>query len=217
MSELRPQIQGGLTTGSQACYLIEAGIPLGMPAFLLFFRLFIAPRRPTLYALSTDEPGLSFGIAPFFLRSNMTPIDHPAYTVALRLKGYPCPVTISQASTSSDAAKVLTRLHPDWSQLEHIQLAESHFGQYKKLMQRWLEVLDQAAMQTFGRKYQISDYRISEIACEEFSDEHKAQLRTLIHTAQKHKVITDAHRAAAKYHCRKSQRLPQLPKGRRVS
>lgn len=146
----------------------------------------------------------------------MTPVDHPAYIGALRLKGYRSPVTISQASTSSDAAKVLTRLHPGWSKLEHVQLAEAHLDQYKGLLRRWSEVLDQAAMQTFGREYHISDYRISGIACEEFSEEHKAQLRTLIHTAQKHKDIADAHREAAKYRRAKFQCLPQISKGRRV-
>lgn len=125
-------------------------------------------------------------------------LNHPAYTGVVRLKGYNWPVTVQQACTPPDAGKVLIRLNPDWTKQDHKTLAAAHQAASSEMEAKWNALVDEAAMQTFGRKFQFSDYRISGIAAEEFSPEHKEQLRTLAHARTKHSRIAQAHTAAAK-------------------
>lgn len=126
-------------------------------------------------------------------------LGHPAYTQAIKLKGYSCHVNIIRATCSADAAKILKRLHPSWSRQDHDELAKAHQAARVDMEREYSELLDVAALQAFGRKYHITDYRISAIACDEFSEEHKERLRYLAHSATKHAIAAGAHAHAARY------------------
>lgn len=129
----------------------------------------------------------------------MLTLSIPAYTGTIRLRGYNGPVGVISACTPTDAGRVLRRLNPHWTKQEHIALADQHAKAAEECAQQWNALADAAAMETFGRKFSISDYRISAIASEEFSEDFKQRLRELAHAESRHSRISAAHRAASRY------------------
>lgn len=131
-----------------------------------------------------------------YLISNL---DHPAYHVALRLPRYNGKVTVFSATCSTDAAKVLRRANPEWSQEAHRNLALLHAFTAARLQVRHSELLDAAATETFGRPFQVTDYRIAAIGCEEFSEEQKAELRKAAYGRTAHQNCARAHAKASRF------------------
>ena len=126
-----------------------------------------------------------------------TSLQTQSYQKRFKLRGYKGPVTVFQAVNFRDAANILILANPDWSKNDHAKLAETHAKQFNQHRIKWSEMANVAAMETFGRPYQITDYRISAIACDEFSMEMKEQLRTHAHASSKHLTLANAHAAAA--------------------
>jgi hypothetical protein len=124
-------------------------------------------------------------------------LDHPAYHDAIRLPKYNGPVTVIQAATSLDAAHVLRRANPDWTPVDHLTLADLHATEAARQLLQYNALLDAAATETFGRKFQPTDYRISAIGSELFSEEKKTALRHAAHARTNHRVIATAHLKAA--------------------
>lgn len=126
-------------------------------------------------------------------------LDHPAYNTPQKLKGYTSKVGITphQATSARDAANVIIRNNPKWTKEDHKRLADAHQKAAEAHHDKWSEVADEAAQKTWGRKFAFGDYRISGIASDEFSAEHKDKLRTHAHSAGKHETLAAAHRAAA--------------------
>lgn len=125
-------------------------------------------------------------------------LDHPAYHESIALPKYNGKVTVFQATSSTDAAKVLCRVNPDWTNADHLTLASLHATESAKQLMRHNVLLDAAAQETFGRPYRVTDYRISAIACAEFSEEKKAELRKTAHARTYHDVVARAHLTAAR-------------------
>lgn len=63
----------------------------------------------------------------------------------------------------------------------------------KQASDEWMQKVDKYFFDTFGRKYSLSDYRISGIARDEFTDEQKEDLRRLIDLERDARKIADAH------------------------
>lgn len=124
-------------------------------------------------------------------------LDHPAYHEPIRLPKYNRLVNVFQACDSSDAGRVLRRTNPDWSKEDHLQLADLHATEAAKLLVRYNTLLEEAAQETFGRPYHVTDYRISAIACDEFSAEKKEALRFAAHARTNHRTVAVAHLKAA--------------------
>lgn len=125
-------------------------------------------------------------------------LDNPAYHQGVKLRGYNHRVTVFQATSDRDAAKVLRRLKPDWSKSEHAELAKAHAAEADSQRMEWDRLLDDAAMATFGRPFQFQDYRISAIGREEFSDEHKQKIRFAAHATTYHTLASRAHAQASR-------------------
>ncbi len=126
-------------------------------------------------------------------------LDSAAYTTPLKLRGYTGQTTALSTLTHGDAAKILRRTRPDWTKSDHRTLADGHALAAQASEQEWSDLVDQAAVATFGRPFQVTDYRISGIACEEFPEEVKDRLRTLAHAKTHHCHLAGAHAWAAKW------------------
>lgn len=124
-------------------------------------------------------------------------LDHPAYHEAIRLPKYNGPVNVIQAVTTIDAAHVLRRANPDWTPVDHLTLADLHATEAARQLMHYNSLLDQAANETFGRPFQPTDYRISAIGSELFSEEKKIALRHAAHAKTNHRAIASAHLKAA--------------------
>ncbi len=126
-----------------------------------------------------------------------TDLDHAAYHQQVKLPKYNCRVNIFQATCPADAARLLRRNNPDWSKEDHLQLAQQHAERSSLEREKHAQLLDAAAMETFGRPFRVTDYRISAIGCEEFSEEKKEALRFSAHAGTTHLICSRAHAKAA--------------------
>lgn len=122
---------------------------------------------------------------------------HVAYHTPVKLKGYQRPLRPSQMMSASDAGKALIHNNPDWTKEDHQRLAADHHAAAAYHDEQWGKKADEAAKATFGRPYQFTDYKISGIASDKFSDEHKDALRHHAHAGSFHKQMEVAHEAAA--------------------
>jgi len=127
-------------------------------------------------------------------------LDHPAYLMVVKISGYNTigsRITVFQAVTDADAAKVLIKACPEWSKQDHLRLQEEHRAEAKRHREAWEKVADEAAQATFGRPFQVTDYRVSAIGSYEFSPEHKQALRLHAYAKGKHQRLASAHGIAA--------------------
>lgn len=124
-------------------------------------------------------------------------LDHPAYHQTIKLRFYNGRITVFQAVSPSDAAKVLRRLNTAWTLDEHTLLAQQHKDAAAQQKQEWIRLVDAAALEAFGRPFRITDYRISGIACDEFSEAMKQALRFAAHARTLHEKASFAHAHAA--------------------
>lgn len=125
-------------------------------------------------------------------------LDHPAYHEAIQLPKYNGKVTVFQALSGTDGARVLRQAKPDWSQDDHLTLASLHQMESAKQQMRYSTLLDAAAKETLGRPFQVTDYRISAIGSEAFSDTMKVELRQAAHARSYHAIVARAHMTAAR-------------------
>lgn len=63
----------------------------------------------------------------------------------------------------------------------------------KQARKEWIEKVEKYFFETFGRSYNIHDYKISGIARDEFTDEQKNDLRRLVKLENDACKIADAH------------------------
>ncbi len=124
-------------------------------------------------------------------------LDHAAYHLQVKLPKYNGRVNIFQATCPTDAARLLRRNNPDWSKEDHLRLAQQHAERSSLEREKHAQLLDAAAQETFGRPFRVTDYRISAIGCEEFSEEQKTALRYAAHAETNHLICARAHAKAA--------------------
>ena len=125
-------------------------------------------------------------------------LDHPAYHRRVHVRGYNYAITIFQAHSDRDAARILRRNNPDWTAQDHLDLAAKHAQAQHRQRAAWKLVANAAALETYGRPYQFWDYKISGIASEDFSETAKARLRFAAHAETYHMLASRAHAFAAK-------------------
>jgi hypothetical protein len=129
--------------------------------------------------------------------ASLSDLKDALYNTPVKLKGYNGAVTVTQAH-GKDMAEVLIKLRPEMSRSQHAQLAHSFAALGQTLQADWERVLDEAAQETWGRPFRVTDYRVSGIGSNEFSNEFKEQLRPLAQGSSKAKAIAEAHSYAAK-------------------
>lgn len=127
------------------------------------------------------------------------PLDHPAYTTEARKgwRGYTRRVCVLTTLTAADGVALLKRFLPQANKAWHEGQAYMHLANARLHSGAWSSVADEAAQATFGRPFAITDYRVSGIGRDEFSQEHKAQLRWHIRRQQQHHLLAILHRMAA--------------------
>lgn len=125
-------------------------------------------------------------------------LDNIAYHQSVKLSKYNGEITVFQAVSDRDASKVLKRLKPDWTKEDHAELAKQHAKEAEAQQQEWDRLLDDAAMETFGRPFMFTDYKISAIGRDEFSVEKKTAIRFAAHAATYHQLASRAHAMAAR-------------------
>lgn len=124
-------------------------------------------------------------------------LDHQAYRTPIRLATYNCRVTVLRTHGQADGAKVLRRVNPKWTRADHFALAGRHAQESVRLKTEYSQLLDSAAMETFGRPFKFTDYQIAAIGCEQFSEPAKEALRFAALASTNHMTLSLAHRRAA--------------------
>jgi hypothetical protein len=125
------------------------------------------------------------------------PIDSPTYREVAKLPKYNAKVSPLSAH-GSDGGKLLAKRLPGWTKADHLAAASEHEKKADEMSKQHSALLNTAAQAVWGRDFKVTDYRISGIGSDEFSQEHKDELRRLAHTSSAHKDAAHAHRAAAK-------------------
>lgn len=131
-------------------------------------------------------------------------IPGPASTVyneAQKMPKYNGLVSPSSAH-GRDGGKMLKERLQDYTKQDHLEAYAAHTAAAAESEKKWGETVDKAAQETFGRPYSISDYKISGIASDKFSNENKDKLRDLARTTTDHKEAATAHWYAAGKHGR---------------
>lgn len=127
------------------------------------------------------------------------PLDHPAYVTKAKrgFGGHTFAVCVMSVLSPSTGVRLLKRFLPSATRSWHATMAELHAKKAIEHRDSWSSVADEAAMQAFGRKFQIYDYRISGIGRDEFAEEHKDALRLHAHSQGKHHRLAVLHHMAA--------------------
>lgn len=155
------------------------------------------------HILKTTRPGemgsleYTRGLRKIKTAASLSDLNDSLYNTRVKLKGYNGQVTVSTAH-GADKGKVLIQLAPQMSKGAHSAKAREFAALAEKLDEEWSREADEAAMETWGRPFQVTDYRISGIGSDEFSPARKNKLRTFAHGGTKAKDIAEAHTAAAK-------------------
>jgi hypothetical protein len=121
------------------------------------------------------------------------------YHKRVHLRGYNGPQSV-QSAHGADKGKVLRALMPGATRAEH----EAAYRKFKiradRLRKLHGNLLDKAAMQTWGRKFSIGagDYRVSGIGSDEFSAAMKDKLRKVIAQGREAENAAAAHSSAGR-------------------
>ena len=134
----------------------------------------------------------------------LSSLDHPAYHIQTHLRGYTGKSDVFMVHSDVDAARILRITGPNWTQIQHAELAAQHMRAAQKQAECYAKLLNDAALETFGRPYSILDYRISAIACDEFTQEKKTALRFAARSMTNHEKLARAHALSARRHTRAS-------------
>lgn len=140
---------------------------------------------PSAYSESLDE-------------SSVPKITDDVYTRKEKPPRYNTPINPLSSGDASVRGKMLRQRLPGWTKAQHLAAAKHHTAQAARLEKEWTVTANAAAQETWGRAWQVTDYRISGIGSDEFSAKHKDTLRFAAHTTGDHKAAATAHEAAAR-------------------
>jgi hypothetical protein len=124
-------------------------------------------------------------------------LKNPIYRTPVKVRGYNGKPTVMSAH-GKDAGDVLIALQPETTRAQHAQLARGFEALSDSLSDDYNRTLDEAAQATWGRPWQVTDYRVSGIGSDEFSEEFKEKLRPLAYGMSQAETIAHAHAFAAK-------------------
>lgn len=126
-------------------------------------------------------------------------LAHPVYSVSPRKGwgGYTRRVTLLNVLTSHDGLRLMRKLLPDVSKAQFKALGLEHARRAREHTSAWSDRVDLACRTTFGRPFEFTDYRISGIAREEFSEEDKNLLRLHSRRSSLHRQLAILYLMAA--------------------
>jgi hypothetical protein len=119
----------------------------------------------------------------------------PIYVQEFKIPKHSGKVTVF--SSSGPAGKILA-MSGKWTKEQHMFLAELFSSEAMRAEDGWSKVVEKASQETFGRPYQIQDYKVSGIARSEYSEKRKDQLRFFAYAQSVFKTLAHAHAEAAK-------------------
>jgi uncharacterized protein len=127
--------------------------------------------------------------------------NHKVYNEAQKMPKYNGKVSPANAH-GRDGGKMLKQRLPEFTKQDHLEASKAHTEAAAAQEKTWNTEADKAAQETFGRPFQIGDYKISGIGSDKFSEASKDKLREAAHTATDHKEAALAHWHAAGKHGR---------------
>ena len=106
---------------------------------------------------------------------------------------------VSPMNSDFEGGKILReRLREDgWTKQDHDEAAQMHLDKARAASKKWGKVADEAAQATYGRPFEPTDYRVSGIADDKFSDAHKDALREASKSKSEETSAAYAHFIAA--------------------
>jgi len=128
-----------------------------------------------------------------FMKKILRGYFDPIYTEEFKLPKYNGRVTVM----NGPAAQILAR-SGKFDKMEHLKRADLLARAAINFENQWSKVANKASMEAFGRPYEFTDYKISGIARDEYSEKRKNQLRSLAHGMGIFKTLARAHADAAK-------------------
>ena len=119
-------------------------------------------------------------------------LSSPVYTTPIKIAKYNCKLTATTGHTDAGAT-IIKRLAPHWTKEDHKALAEHHMKRAIRLQSIWGKVSERAATQAFGRPFEITDYKITAVCRDEFSEAKKRVLRHCAYKRTKHLDLVRVH------------------------
>lgn len=110
---------------------------------------------------------------------------------------------VDRAPTQRAAAHALRDAAPWLSKADHKRRRKALIRALMRIKAAHTKGFHRAAMDAWGREFRITDYRVSGIGSDEFSNAHKARLRRLSRARSKVQNRLGAHAWAAQYLSRK--------------
>ena len=120
-------------------------------------------------------------------------LENPIYTAARKVRGYTYKPTIFGINDIKKAAKIIKSDLPDLTADQADALRTTHDSMAQMMRGTWDYIVNKAAVETWGREYKITDYKISSIASDEFPAVYKELLRTAAHSQSKHNVLSQIY------------------------
>lgn len=120
------------------------------------------------------------------------------YRTPVRLRGYGR-VTAERAHGARDACRAFRILRPGMLRAEHARRAAAYQRAIGRIECLYHAERDAAALETWGRPWRFSDYRISGIGSDAFPEARKDRLRRLAHARTRCADRARLHAHAARY------------------
>lgn len=158
---------------------------------------YVSSPRPSRAKIEAALRDLSERVQPRTASVTLRDTQDALYRTRVKLRGYNGQPNVLSAH-GKDAGDVLIQLAPNMTRAQHAQRAREFEALENDLQDQYDRALDAAAMETWGRKFEATDYRVSAIGSDEFSDRHKERLRELAHGLSAAKTIAGAHTYASK-------------------
>jgi hypothetical protein len=132
------------------------------------------------------------------MERKQVPLTHSVYHQTTKLRGWNCKTAALRCHDAKIAARLIRRFGPTWTSQEHASIARYHTHRAEKLLAVYKRVLERAALHSLGRPWQFTDYKVSGVGRDEFSEAHKRVLRHCIHRSYEHEDMAEAHAVLAR-------------------
>ena len=127
-------------------------------------------------------------------------LKNPIYHTKEKAPRYNTPISpVGTHAGSGAGANMLKRRLPSWTKADHEKAAAKLVKMISSLEEKYSQMLDAAAKETWGRKWNITDYRVSCVGSDEFSQKRKEQLRKVCRDLSVAKGALASHRHLSTY------------------
>lgn len=109
-------------------------------------------------------------------------------------------VPVSPLRDRDVGGRQLRQRLPEFSKADHEHAAKAHMEAASEHEKAWGETQEKAHKETFGKKPEFHDYRVSGVGRDEYSEEHKDALRHHALSKTDHTSAAHAHWKAAGHH-----------------